>query len=123
MPRAFTPVFAVLDPLRAVGALAVVTTHATFWTGDYLRHGIFGIACSPAWTSASRSSSCCPASCSPTTTSAGPGTACRADRPRRYFWKRFLRIYPAYLVAVVLAMLVRRGQRGRDALATGRASC
>jgi peptidoglycan/LPS O-acetylase OafA/YrhL len=97
-------VFAVLDPLRAVGALAVVTTHATFWTGDYLRHGVFGSMLarldagvavffvlsgfllshhylSRAW---NREPS---------------------EPTGRYLWKRFLRIYPAYVVAVVMAMV------------------
>jgi peptidoglycan/LPS O-acetylase OafA/YrhL len=97
-------VFAALDPLRAVGALAVVTTHATFWTGDYLRHGVFGSVLarldvgvaiffvlsgfllshhylSRAW------------------------NRVPAEPTGRYFWKRFLRIYPAYLVAVALAMV------------------
>ncbi|MCW2712328.1 MAG: acyltransferase 3, partial [Marmoricola sp.] len=36
------PTFPVLDTLRAVGALAVVTTHVTFQSGDYVRHGIVG---------------------------------------------------------------------------------
>lgn len=103
-PRAFTPVFAVLDPLRAVGALAVVTTHATFWTGDYVRHGVLGAMLARldvgvaiffvlsgfllshhylgrAW------------------------NGVPPEPTGRYFWKRFLRIYPAYLVAVVLAMV------------------
>ena len=102
--RAFTPVFAVLDPLRAVGALAVVVTHATFWTGDYVRHGVLGSVLarldvgvaiffvlsgfllshhylSRAWNREP------------------------AEPTGRYFWKRFLRIYPAYVVAVLLAML------------------
>ena len=104
---AFTPVFAVLDPLRAVGALAVVVTHATFWTGDYVRHGVLGSVLarldvgvaiffvlsgfllshhyfSRAWNRR------------------------LAEPTGRYFWKRFLRIYPAYLVAVVVAMLFVR---------------
>lgn len=102
--RAFTPVFAVLDPLRAVGALAVVTTHATFWTGDYVRNGVLGSVLarldvgvaiffvlsgfllshhylSRAWNREP------------------------AESTGRYFWKRLLRIYPAYVVAVVLAMV------------------
>ena len=102
--RAFTPVFAVLDPLRAVGALAVLVTHATFWTGDYVRHGVLGSVLarldvgvaiffvlsgfllshhyfSRAWNREP------------------------AEPAGRYFWKRFLRIYPAYVVAVVVAMV------------------
>ena len=112
--------FPVLDPLRAVGALAVVTTHATFWTGDYLRHGVFG-PCWPGWTSGWRSSSCCPASCCPTTTWPGADRG-RPSRTGRYFWKRFLRIYPAYLVGVVLAMVFVEGNADAG-LATGPGCC
>ena len=36
------PEFPVLDTLRAVGALAVLTTHAAFWSGDYTQHGVWG---------------------------------------------------------------------------------
>ena len=34
--------FPVLDTMRAVGALAVLTTHVAFWAGDYQRHGAWG---------------------------------------------------------------------------------
>lgn len=34
--------FPVLDTLRAVGALAVVTTHTAFWAGAFTRNGIWG---------------------------------------------------------------------------------
>ncbi len=37
-----TPVFPVLDTLRAVGALAVLTTHTSFQSGDYIGHGVWG---------------------------------------------------------------------------------
>lgn len=36
-------VFPVLDTVRAIGALAVLTTHVAFQTGDYLRHGTWGV--------------------------------------------------------------------------------
>jgi peptidoglycan/LPS O-acetylase OafA/YrhL len=36
------PVFPVLDTLRALGAVAVVGTHTSFWAGAYLGHGIWG---------------------------------------------------------------------------------
>jgi peptidoglycan/LPS O-acetylase OafA/YrhL len=101
----------VLDPLRAVGALAVVTTHATFWSGDYLRHGVLGS----------------------TLARLDVGVAIffvlsgfllshhflgrafngePAEPTGRYFWKRLLRIYPAYLVGVLLAMAFVEGNRG-----------
>ncbi|MCW2867302.1 MAG: Acyltransferase family protein [Marmoricola sp.] len=34
--------FPVLDTLRAVGAVAVFTTHAAFWAGAYTRDGVWG---------------------------------------------------------------------------------
>lgn len=34
--------FPVLDTLRAVGALAVLTTHTAFWAGSYTTHGYIG---------------------------------------------------------------------------------
>ena len=37
-----SPVFPVLDTLRAVGALAVLTTHVAFQSGAYVRHGVWG---------------------------------------------------------------------------------
>jgi peptidoglycan/LPS O-acetylase OafA/YrhL len=108
VPRPFTPVFPVLDPLRAVGALAVVITHATFWTGDYLRHGVFGAVLARLDVGVAiffvlsgfllshhflgRAHHGAP-----------------AEPTGRYFWKRFLRIYPAYLVGVVLAMVFLEG--------------
>ena len=42
--RGATPVFPVLDPLRAVGALAVVLTHVTFWTGAAIMFVAFVLA-------------------------------------------------------------------------------
>lgn len=37
-----SPDFAGLDGLRAVGAMAVLTTHVAFQTGEYFRHGTLG---------------------------------------------------------------------------------
>ncbi|MCW2764903.1 MAG: Acyltransferase family protein [Nocardioides sp.] len=97
------PDFPVLDTLRAVGALAVLTTHSAFWAGEYTRHGVWGTVLSrldvgvaiffvlsgfllslPFLTRAAQ----------------------RRSRPStgRYLWKRFLRIGPVYLLAAVLAL-------------------
>lgn len=99
-----TPIFPVLDPMRAVGALAVVITHVTFWTGDYLRYGIVGqmlprldvgVAIFFVLSGFLLSHQYLAAA------SRGRGH----DGTVRYYWKRFLRVYPPYVIAVVLAMV------------------
>lgn len=111
--RGATPVFPVLDALRAVGAFAVVLTHVTFWTGDYLRHGIVGrmlprldvgvaiffvlsgfLLAHQYFAAASR------------------GRA--HDSVGRYYWKRFLRIYPPYVIGVVPALVFVGANAGAD---------
>jgi peptidoglycan/LPS O-acetylase OafA/YrhL len=95
--------FPVLDTLRAVGALCVLTTHVSFWAGDYTRHGalgtllarldvgvaiffvLSGFLLSRAWL-----------------TRAADGLPRPATRP--YFWNRALRVLPLYVVSVVLAL-------------------
>jgi peptidoglycan/LPS O-acetylase OafA/YrhL len=102
-PVALAPDFAVLDTLRFVGAMCVVTTHTGFWTGEYGQHGIWGALIARL--------------------DVGVAiffvlsgfllfrpqvAAAVSERPRprtgRYYWKRFLRIYPVYAVTVVLAL-------------------
>jgi peptidoglycan/LPS O-acetylase OafA/YrhL len=103
--------FPVLDTWRAVGALAVLTTHTTFQTGTYLGHGIWGtflarldvgvaiffvlsgFLLSRPWFA--RAALSMPA----------PDTG-------TYFLKRFLRIYPVYVVTVVLALLLLEENKG-----------
>jgi peptidoglycan/LPS O-acetylase OafA/YrhL len=97
------PQFPVLDTLRAVGALAVLTTHTAFQAGDYARHGIWGTLLSRLDVGVaiffvlsgfllSR----------PHLARVTAGL----DRPAtgRYYWKRFLRVYPVYAVTVVIAL-------------------
>ena len=97
------PLFPVLDSLRAVGALAVLTTHVAFQSGAYVRNGTWGNLLSRLDVGVaiffvlsgfllSR-----------------PHFARRmVDAPPpstgRYYWKRVLRIYPVYAVTVVLAL-------------------
>ena len=99
------PSFPVLDTLRAVGALAVFTTHATFQGGEYLRNGVVGTMFARLDIGVaiffvlsgfllSRPYIASAAAQTPT-----PGT-------RRYYTKRFWRIAPLYVVTVVLALLV-----------------
>lgn len=97
------PEFPVLDSLRAVGALAVLTTHVGFQSGAYVRNGTWGDLLSRLDVGVaiffvlsgfllSR-----------------PHFARRmVDIPppptARYYWKRLLRIYPLYVVTVMLAL-------------------
>lgn len=103
--------FPVLDTMRAVGALAVLATHTAFWAGDYQRHGAWGsflarldvgvaiffvlsgFLLSRPWLARARAG--LPA----------PGVG-------RYFWKRFLRIVPAYLVVAVLCLALITSNQG-----------
>ena len=96
--------FPLLDTLRAVGALCVLTTHAAFWAGDYTRHGtvgtvlarldvgvaiffvLSGFLLSRGWLER-----------------AAAGRPAPAVRP--YFWNRLLRIFPIYIVTAVLALV------------------
>jgi peptidoglycan/LPS O-acetylase OafA/YrhL len=41
-PVDVAPQFPALDAVRAIGALAVLTTHVAFQTGEYLRNGVWG---------------------------------------------------------------------------------
>jgi peptidoglycan/LPS O-acetylase OafA/YrhL len=105
--------FPALDTLRAVGALAVLTTHTTFWSGDYTRHlwlgtlfsrldvgvALFfvlsGFLLSRPWILAA-------------------ATAGRAPGTGRYAWKRFLRIVPVYAVTVVIAYVFIEANQDRS---------
>jgi peptidoglycan/LPS O-acetylase OafA/YrhL len=114
------PQFPVLDTLRAVGALAVLTTHTSFQTGEYLGNGVWGTLLARLDVGVaiffvlsgfllSR-----------------PYLARRAlGRPApdlgTYYEKRALRIMPVYLVAVVVAYAFVSGNEGagvRDWLAS-----
>lgn len=95
--------FPVLDTLRFVGALAVLTTHTAFWAGSYTAHGAWGTVLarldvgvaiffvlsgfllSRPWIVAA---------------------VRQVPRPPvgRYYWKRALRILPVYLVTAVIAL-------------------
>lgn len=97
------PDFPVLDSLRAVGALAVLTTHTSFQSGAYTEHGVWGILLARLDVGVaiffvlsgfllSR----------PYIARA----ALRLPPPatRRYYWKRAVRIYPVYAVTVVIGL-------------------
>lgn len=96
--------FPVLDTLRAIGALAVLTTHTAFQGGEYLRNGVWGtllarldvgvaiffvlsgFLLARPWL-------------------ARAATGIRPPSTRRYYEKRLVRIYPVYLVTVVIALV------------------
>lgn len=95
--------FPLLDTLRAVGALAVFTTHAAFWAGAYIGNGIWGTLLSRLDVGVAvffvlsgfllaR----------PHLARAAVGRP--APEVGRYYWKRFLRIAPLYVVTVALAL-------------------
>jgi peptidoglycan/LPS O-acetylase OafA/YrhL len=97
------PEFPVLDTLRFVGALCVLTTHVAFQSGAYGRHGVWGAVLARLDVGVAiffvlsgfllfRPYVAAAASGRP-----GPRTG-------RFYWKRLLRIYPVYAVTVVLAL-------------------
>ncbi len=99
------PQFPALDTLRAVGAIAVLTTHVAFQSGGYLRNGVVGALLARLDVGVAvffvlsgfllgRTFLVAAALDAPI-----PSTG-------RYYWKRFLRIYPVYAVCVILALLV-----------------
>ena len=105
--------FPALDSLRAVAAIAVLATHAAFWSGGYARPvwgtplarldvgvAVFfvlsGFLLSRPWIARHRAGL-------PT-----PSTL-------RYLWKRALRLVPVYVVAVVAAMTLLPGNRDAGA--------
>lgn len=100
----------VLDTLRLVGALGVLTTHTAFWAGAYTEHGAWGsllarldvgvaiffvlsgFLLSRPWLARAH-------------------TGLPAPSVRRYLWKRLLRIFPVYLVTAVIALSFLRANQ------------
>lgn len=115
-PRVETsPQFPILDALRAVGALAVLTTHVAFQSGA-TNDGTWGALLSRLDVGVAiffvlsgfllgRPYLARRAAAQPR-----PGTG-------RYYWKRFLRIYPVYVVTVVLALTLIPENRSLGAVA------
>ncbi|MCW2832612.1 MAG: acyltransferase [Nocardioides sp.] len=106
------PDFPGLDVLRAVGAIAVLTTHVAFQTGEYFRHGTLGVVLArldvgvalffvlsgfllsrPFWARAVLERP--------------------APRMRTYATKRFWRIFPIYVVAAGVALAFVPGNEDR----------
>lgn len=105
------PEFPVLDTLRAVGALAVLTTHTTFQSGEYGRNGAVGTLLSrldvgvAIFFVLSGFLLARPYLARAAAGREHPSTG-------RYYWKRFLRIYPVYAVTVVIALALIDENRG-----------
>ena len=99
------PEFPVLDTARAIGALAVLTTHTAFQTGNYLGSGVWGTFL------ARLDVGVAIFFVLSAFLLARPHLArAAADRPapdlRSYGVKRVLRIAPAYVVTAVLALVL-----------------
>jgi peptidoglycan/LPS O-acetylase OafA/YrhL len=111
---AVMPRFPVLDTLRAIGALAVLTTHTAFWGGEYTRHGAVGTALARLDVGVAIFFVLSGFLLSyPYLARARRGLPAPSLRP--YLWKRFLRIYPVYLLTAVLALLLIDDNRGAPA--------
>ncbi len=97
------PQFPILDSLRAVGALAVLTTHVAFQSGAFVDGGTWGALLSrldvgvAIFFVLSGFLLGRPYLARRAVAQPHPGTG-------RYYWKRLLRIYPVYVVTVVLAL-------------------
>jgi peptidoglycan/LPS O-acetylase OafA/YrhL len=108
---AVMPRFPMLDTLRAVGAIAVLTTHVAFWGGEYTRWGAFGTVLARLDVGVAIFFVLSGFLLSyPYLARAHRGLPSPSARP--YFWKRFLRIYPVYLLTAVIAMVLIDDNRG-----------
>lgn len=103
--------FPVLDTMRAVGALAVLTTHAAFWSGAFTRNGTWGTLLARLDVGVAIFFVL-----SGFLLSRGylARAACGlpAQRTRGYAAKRIRRIAPAYVVTVILALSLIGANRG-----------
>jgi peptidoglycan/LPS O-acetylase OafA/YrhL len=114
-PVELGPQFPVLDTLRAVGALAVLTTHTSFQTGEYLGNGVGGTLL------ARLDVGVAVFFVLSGFLLARPHIARRerelpAPALLRYYEKRALRILPVYVVTVVIALLFVPGNEGAGVL-------
>lgn len=107
-PPATAGQYVVLDTLRAVGALCVLTTHTTFQSGDYVTHGFWGTMLARLDVGVAIFFVLSGFLLSRPFLARGlPGG--RRPTTGHYLWKRFLRIMPVYVLTVVVALtLIQR---------------
>ena len=108
---ALAPRFPALDTMRAVGAVAVLTTHSAFWAGDYTRHGVLGTLLARMDVGVSIFfvlSGFLLSRPHLARKQAGIGAPAVGD----YLWKRFLRIFPVYALTVVIALSLIEENQG-----------
>ncbi len=106
------PRLPVLDSLRGLWVLALVTAHTSFWAGSYTRNGVWGTLLARLDVGVALFFVLSGVLLSyPYLARAQQQVA----RPRvaPYLWRRFLRIYPVYVLTVVGALLLIEGEPGR----------
>jgi peptidoglycan/LPS O-acetylase OafA/YrhL len=114
------PRLPVLDSLRGVWVLALVTAHTAFWAGSYTRNGVWGTLLARLDVGVALFFMLSGVLLSyPYLARAQQQVA----RPRvaPYLWRRFLRIYPVYVLTVLCALLLieeNRDATARDWLTT-----
>lgn len=102
-PPATAGQYVVLDTLRAVGALCVLTTHTSFETGAYVTHGTWGTMLARLDVGVAIFFVLSGFLLSRPFLARGlPGG--RRPATGRYLWKRYLRIWPVYVLTVVVAL-------------------
>ena len=112
-PPATAGQYVVLDTLRAVGALCVLTTHTAFQSGAYVTHGVWGTMLARLDVGVAIFFVLSGFLLSRPFLDRGlPGG--RRPSTGHYLWKRFLRIMPVYVLTVVVALtfIKRNGDLG-----------
>ena len=110
-PPATGDQYVVLDTLRAVGALGVLTTHVAFESGAYVGHGVWGTMLARLDVGVAIFFVLSGFLLSRPFLARGLPGGARPDTGR-YLWKRFLRIWPVYVLTVVVALLLIQRNSG-----------
>lgn len=110
-PPATAGQFVVLDTLRAVGALCVLTTHTSFQSGAYVTHGIWGTMLARLDVGVAIFFVLSGFLLSRPFLARGLAAQHR-PAAGHYLWKRFLRITPVYVLTVVVALTFIQANHG-----------